>query len=91
MSMTNFDFYKIYLVKNLNKLVNTAKNDLLTELEIHATDPTIRMRRFRMLKQLIQFESQMIEKIWRFETDDYQDLISWQAITEIQIVISRDA
>ena len=89
--MTNFDFYKIYLVKNLNKLVNTAKNDLLTELEIHATDPTIRMRRFRMLKQLIQFESQMIEKIWRFETDDYQDLISWQAITEIQIVISRDA
>ena len=49
------------------------------------------MRRFRMLKQLIQFESQMIEKIWRFETDDYQDLISWQAITEIQIVISRDA
>lgn len=87
----NFDFYKLKLVQDTVQLVADARTKLLEELLIHASDPTIKMRRFRMLKQLSQFESQMIEKIWRFETDDHQDLLQIKLIDEIRSVVSRDA
>lgn len=87
----NFDFYKLKLVQDTVQSVADARTKLLEELVIHASDPTIKMRRFRMLKQLSQFESQIIEKIWRFETDDYQDLLQVNFLEEIRSVVSRDA
>jgi hypothetical protein len=87
----NFDFYKLKLVQDTVQLVADARTKLLEELIIHASDPTIKMRRFRMLKQLSQFESQMIEKIWRFETDDHRDLLQIKLLDEIRSVVSRDA
>ena len=87
----NFDFYKLKLVQDTVQLISDAKFKLLKELLTHASDPTIKMRRFRMLKQLSQFESQIIEKIWRFETDDCHDLFLNNILSEIQLVVSRDA
>jgi hypothetical protein len=87
----NFDFYKLKLVQDTVQLIADARTKLLEELVIHASDPTIKMRRFRMLKQLSQFESQIIEKIWRFETVDHQDLLQINFLEEIQSVVSRDA
>lgn len=87
----NFDFYKLKLVQDTVQLVADARSKLLDELLIHASDPIIKMRRFRMLKQLSQVESQIIEKIWRFETDDHQDLLQINLQDEIQSVVSRDA
>ena len=87
----NFDFYKLKLVQDTIRLVADARSKLLDELLIHASDPTIKMRRFRMLKQLSQFESQMIEKIWRFKTNDLQDLLQINVAGEIQSVVSRNA
>ena len=87
----NFDFYKLKLVQDTVQLVADARTKLLEELLIHASDPTIKMRRFRMLKQLSQFESQIIEKIWRFETDDHRDLLQIKLLDEIRSVVSRDA
>lgn len=87
----NFDFYKLKLVQDTVQLVADARTKLLEELIIHASDPTIKMRRFRILKQLSQFESQMIEKIWRFETDNHRDLLQIKLLDEIRSVVSRDA
>jgi len=87
----NFDFYKLKLVQDTVQLVADARTKLLEELLIQASDPTVKMRRFRMLKQLSQFESQIIEKIWRFESDDHQDLIRINLLEEIRLVVSRDA
>ena len=87
----NFDFYKLKLVQDTVQLVADARTKLLEELLIHASDPTIKMRRFRMLKQLSQFESQIIEKIWKFETDDHRDLLQIKLLDEIRSVVSRDA
>ena len=87
----NFDFYKLKLVQDTVQLVADARTKLLEELLIHASDSTIKMRRFRMLKQLSQFESQIIEKIWRFETDDHRDLLQIKLLDEIRSVVSRDA
>ena len=87
----NFDFYKLKLVQDTVQLVADARTKLLEELLIHASDPTIKMRRFRMLKQLSQFESQIIEKIWKFETDDHRDLLQIKLLDEIRSEVSRDA
>lgn len=87
----NFDFYKLKLVQDTVQLVAKAREELLQELLVYATDPTIKMRRFRMLKQLSQYESQMIEKIWRFETDDHYDLLQIDLAKEIRSVVSRNA
>lgn len=87
----NFDFYKLKLVQDIIVMAAEARTKLFEELLVHALDPTIKMRRFRMLRQLSQFESQMIEKIWRFETDDPRDLYQFNWSKEIESVISRDA
>lgn len=87
----NIDFYKLKLVQDIIQSIADARSTLLDELLIHASDPTIKMRRFRMLKQLSQFESQIIEKIWLFETDDCADLLQINLPKEIYSVVSRDA
>lgn len=67
------------------------KNELLDELIANATDPTIRMRRFRMLGQLSQYENQIIQKIELLETDDPFDFLDPQLTQELKRVVSRNA
>ncbi len=69
----NVDFYKIRILKNFLQQTEQARTNLLNELIANATDPTIYKRRFRMLKQLNQYENLIIEKIQCFDTDDVTD------------------
>lgn len=71
--------------------VKKHREQLLNELVDKATDPVIRMRRFRMLSQLSQYESQIINKIAEVETDNINDLLGLDFILEISTVINRDA
>lgn len=46
-----------------------VRTDLLNELVDNATDPVIRMRRFRMLSHLAAYEAEVIQKIHLFHGD----------------------
>jgi hypothetical protein len=45
------------------------------ELQEKATDPILLKRRFRMLAQLAQFESQIYKKIYNFTSDELDDFV----------------
>ena len=84
-------FFKIKLIKKLLKSTEQAKNQLLDELIINATDPTIVKRRLRMIKNLNSYESQLIEKIQQFNTDDANDLVEFDPYKYIHHIINRSA
>lgn len=69
-----------------------VRTDLLNELIDNATDPVIRMRRFRMLSHLAAYESQVIQKIHRFHGDQEDFELSLQmAIRGIVQVTNRSS
>ena len=84
-------FFKIKLIKKLLKSTEQVKNRLMDELIINATDPTIVKRRLRMIKNLNSYESQLIEKIQQFNTDDANDLIEFEPHKYIHLIINRSA
>lgn len=61
------------MVDIVSKLLDSEKSALQKELQEKASDPVIFKRRFRMLSQLSEYESQIYKKIYSFETDDCQD------------------
>lgn len=70
---TNTKFYKIKFIKEFNERCDWERNLLINEMIDNATDPTIVMRRFRMLQQLAEYQLQIYKKIEAFETDDPYD------------------
>lgn len=84
-------FFKIKLIKKLLKSTEQTKNQLLDELITNATDPTIVKRRLRMIKNLNSYESQLIEKIQQFNTDDANDLVAFEPYKYIHFIINRSA
>ena len=90
---TNIKFYKIKLIVNLLNQCATARQQLLDELIIYATDDILLKRRVRMLSQLAQYESQLLKKIYKVDTDNIDELnFSWQIIKiEIDNVCNRSA
>jgi chemotaxis response regulator CheB len=70
----NVKYYKIVLLKNFLEKTHQARMQLFDELAIHAIDPVIYKRRFRMLTHLNQYEQQIIKKIQNFDTSDVNDL-----------------
>jgi hypothetical protein len=84
-------FFKIKLIKKLLKSTEQAKNQLLDELITNATDPIIVKRRLRMIKNLNSYESQLIEKIQQFNTDDANDLIEFETSKYIHQIVNRSA
>jgi hypothetical protein len=84
-------FFKIKLIKKLLKSIEQEKNQLMDELIINATDPTIVKRRLRMIKNLNSYESQLIEKIQYFNTDDANDLIEFEPGKYIHQIVNRSA
>jgi hypothetical protein len=90
MKSANQTFLRIRLLKEFLKRSSAAKTKLLEELVVQASDPIIRMRRFRMLHQLSQLESQTIKKIANLETDDPLDLLKDEIIcNDIGNVVNR--
>jgi hypothetical protein len=66
-------YFRIKLLQRFLQISDKNKRRLMRELIDNATDDIITMRRFRMLEQLARFESQIINKIYHFETDDVAD------------------
>jgi hypothetical protein len=72
---TNHTFLKLKVINDFLTATSNARANLLNEcIGNGGTDPVIRMRRFRMLSQLSQFEAATIIKIYNL--DDEHDLDS---------------
>lgn len=69
----NLTFYKSRLLSQFLEDTAQARKKLLEELVVNASDPIIFKRRFHMLKQLSHYESQIIEKIYNFDSDNPDD------------------
>jgi len=87
----DYIFFRLHMLTQFLKEVQHHREKLLNELIDRATDPVIRMRRFRMLSQLSQYESQIINKIANVETDDVGDFINHWLSFEISRIVNRDA
>ena len=84
-------FYKIKIIRKILAKTNQARTQLLDELTVSATDPTIVQRRVRMLKHLNLYENQLISKIQNFKTDDVNDLNTFNVDYHIGEIINRSA
>lgn len=71
----NIKFYKIKFIKDFFDHCDYHRNQIINELVENATDPTIVMRRIRMLENLAEYQAQMLKKIQDFETDDPNDYL----------------
>jgi hypothetical protein len=84
-------FYKLSLIDIVGRLINNQRTLLEKELQEKASDPVIFKRRFRMLSQLADYESQIYKKIYNFDTEDFNDYkqIVYLINNEIQNVTDR--
>jgi hypothetical protein len=90
---TNSNYYQAWAINELVNCIDTKRKELLFELVSNANNPVVFKRRCRMIKQLCTFESQIITKINRFNTNNLQDYESAVAtlLNEIKFVTSRNA
>ena len=90
----NQTFVKLKLLNDLLTESICTRQSLLDEcISIGGTNPTVLMRRFRMLDQLNQFESDIINKIYNVEIDSILELDSSieLMLCELHSVTSRSA
>ena len=88
---TNIELFKLELTHSFLCEAAVVKQQLLDELIIYATDPVRRMRRMRMISQVCSYESQVVQKIQNFSTDDVEDLQLSNFIQELHHVCNRSA
>lgn len=85
-------FYKLVLVDTVKNYLDEHRKNLQTELYSMATDATLFKRRFRMLSQLAEYESQIYKKIYQFQgdtIDDYTTAVG-TILAEIQYITNRN-
>lgn len=79
------------MVDTVVKTIQTRRSILFQEMQERAGDDVIFKRRFRMLSQLADYESQIIKKIYQFSgnsVDDYV-LAAKAIVSEIYDVTDR--
>jgi hypothetical protein len=84
-------FYKIKLINRLLEYTHRLRTDLLHELTTNATDPVVFKRRLRMLRHVNSYESQLLQKIENFETDDIQDLVNFDVAPFLKDITWRSS
>lgn len=84
-------FYKIKLINRLLDHNHQVRSQLLDELAINATDPVLFNRRLRMLCHVNSYESQIIQKIQNFDTDNVEDLVNFDVTSGIGKILHRSA
>jgi hypothetical protein len=88
-------FFKLAVINDFLNATTTARNDLLTEcVGRGGLDPIVRMRRFRMLSQLSQFEADTIKKIYNLDADhDVDSILSGlkNLLSDVKVITDRDA
>lgn len=87
----NTTICKLNLTKQCLDQFFIARQSLLDDLIIYATDPIVVKRRFRMLQQLSLYESQILNKIYCFESDDINDFSLEHVQHELGYVINKSA
>jgi hypothetical protein len=85
----NTAFLKVKLLDDFLKETHKQRQKLLEELIIKINNPVIKMRRFRMLSQLAEYESITIKKIMLLDTDDLTDFSNGTYRAEISTVVDR--
>ncbi len=92
---TNNTFFKLKVINDFLTATSNARTSLLNEcIGAGGTDPVIRMRRFRMLSQLSQYEADTIKKIYTLDGDHDIDslVIGLRAlVNNVKSVTSRNA
>jgi hypothetical protein len=85
-------YYKLVVADIVKSVISQHRELLHQELTNRAADPVVFKRRFRMLSQLADYESQIYKKIYSFQTNNVNDYImATQEITkEIICVINRN-
>jgi len=87
----NVKYYKLVLLKDFLEKTHQARMRLFDELAVHAIDPVLYKRRFRMLTHLNQYEEQIIKKIQNFETTDPSDLSIDMLTKGLRFILDRSA
>lgn len=84
-------YYKLVVADIVKVLISQHRDSLHQELISKAADPVILKRRFRMLSQLSDYESQIYKKIYRFQSNDISDYIAAtrEITTELYYVTNR--
>jgi hypothetical protein len=92
MNVINHNFYKILLLNSVEKKVADERQKLVNELIDAGNDPVVWKRRFRMLSQLSQWHSNIVKKIYQFETDSIEEYQQLDMVCqELAIIVSRNA
>lgn len=84
-------YYKIKIIKQFVIKVGKCRDILLQELIVNATDPVVFKRRIRMLKHLNSYETQIISKIQNFETNNVDDLNSFDFTVGLKTIMNRSS
>jgi hypothetical protein len=89
----NQKLQKLLAINDVLAESSKIKETLFNELLDGATDDTIFLRRCRMISQLAGVESQLLKKIYQFDTDDINDYIvgTKNLINELHATASRNA
>jgi len=84
-------FYKLVITDITSFYIDQYKTRLQQELYEKASDPVLLKRRFRMLSQLADYESQIYKKIYQFQSNDTDDYVQsvGQIINELNDVTDR--
>ena len=94
MPKINHTYFKLKMLEDLLAGTAQARQELLKNVvDIGNFDQIRLMRRFRMLRQLSEFEAQIIDKIYNLKVNDVEDYLDQRTafISEITTVVDRDA
>jgi hypothetical protein len=87
----NTTVLKLNLTQQVLRECFRARQSLLDDLIIYATDPVIVKRRYRMLKQLSLYEAQILNKIYNFESDNIEDFSMLNIKQELKHIVNRSS
>lgn len=92
--MNSIDFAKTKLVVDVCNYIADKRQHLLEDLVAYTEDPVRYKRRLRLLRQLAQYESSIIQKIEEFNADGNSDVYSFDTMgnfkDEIDLVASTN-
>ena len=90
--MANVDFYRLKSIHDLLDAVDQHRQRILNALDTDYVDPVARDYHYLHLSELGQYESQLLRKLWQFETSDIQDFLKLAELVseELRILVNSD-
>jgi len=94
LSTINHTYFKLKMLEDfLAETANARAGLLKNAVDIGNFDQVKSMRRLRMLRQLSEFEAQIVDKIYNLKVNSINEYLdqSFAFIGEISTVVNRDA